>query len=156
MFNLIWKNLHFLTYHNLTAVTVWAQHHYLWQEKKINIKWIMNINYKVQVDDLSSFFPSRIIEIWRPLLKAWLKSNLVWNSETKGNQDKTTTGMNINTDIAHSYALANSIIDFQNPIRLKQGLHAWPICERKNKRLWRSKINCILRVFWLKTCVWHW
>lgn len=86
---------------------------------------------KSQVLDFLSFFPARIIEIWRPLLKAWLKSSLIWNSDTKGNQDKITIGMNITKDIMHSYALANSIKEFQNPIPFKAGLHAWPICEEQ-------------------------
>nr|GLL22792.1 hypothetical protein GW17_00015875 [Ipomoea trifida] len=49
-----------------------------------------------------AFFPARIMEIWRPLLKAWLKSNLVWNSETNGNHDNTTVGMKMISPIMHS------------------------------------------------------
>ena len=39
------------------------------------------------------FIPTRIVEIWRPLLNACLKSMRVWNSDTIGNQDKMVIGM---------------------------------------------------------------
>jgi len=49
-----------------------------------------------------SFRPARIMEIWRPLLKAWLKSNLVWNSDTNGNHESTAKGMKITSPITYS------------------------------------------------------
>lgn len=91
--------------------------------------------------DDSSFFPARIIEIWRPLLKAWLKSSRVWNSDTNGNQDKTTIGANMNSPMIHSYARANSITESQIPSPLKQGLHAWPIFEHEGRKKLQSYRN---------------
>lgn len=38
--------------------------------------------------------PPRMREICRPLLKAWLNSILVWNSETNGNQARNAIGVN--------------------------------------------------------------
>ena len=74
-----------------------------------------------------SFFPARIIEIWRPLLNAWLKSRRVWNSEANGNHDKMAIGMKSNKPIMYSYALASSFIESQNPIHINNDLHACPI-----------------------------
>ena len=77
-----------------------------------------------------SFFPARIIEIWRPRLKAWLNSSLVWNSDTNGNQDKTAMGVKIESPIMYSYALPNSLIESQNPSPLSTPRSACPIFKK--------------------------
>lgn len=76
---------------------------------------------------LLSFRPARILEIWSPLLNAWLKSKRVWNSETNGNQERTATGISMMSPIKYSYALPNSLIESQNPSFFINGLIAWPI-----------------------------
>ena len=77
------------------------------------------------------FLPARILDIWRPRLNAWLKSNLVWNSETKGNHDSTTMGIKMIIPITYSYARPSSLIESQNPMRLNNDLHAWPILTKR-------------------------
>lgn len=71
--------------------------------------------------------PAKIVEMWRPLLIAWLKSKRVWISDTNGNTDKTAIGMKIMSPIMYSHAIASSFIDSQAPIALKNGLFACPI-----------------------------
>lgn len=83
---------------------------------------------KNQLEEDVLSFPAKIIEIWSPRLNAWLNKRRVWNSDTKGNHDNTTIGMNITSPITASYALANSLTESQIPIPFKQDLHAWAIC----------------------------
>lgn len=83
-------------------------------------------------EDRSFFWPPRIREICSPLLKAWLNSIRVWNSETKGNHAKIVIGVKRSTPIIISYALARARTDPHNPTCRATGLQACAI--------WKSKI----------------
>lgn len=72
--------------------------------------------------------PARISEISKPLLKAWLNINLVWNVETNGNHEKNAIGTNISIPIPASYNRAIDRIDFHNPIFFTNGFQAAAIC----------------------------
>uniref|UniRef100_A0A0E0A5W8 Uncharacterized protein n=1 Tax=Oryza glumipatula TaxID=40148 RepID=A0A0E0A5W8_9ORYZ len=63
-------------------------------------------------------------EIWRPRLKAWLKSSLVWNSETKGNHASTATGTKMRIPIRYSYPLERALTDPHSPKAFTTGLLA--------------------------------
>lgn len=96
------------------------------------ILWLIQSAQRIQAyftgDVMSfSFLPVRIIEIWRPLLNAWLKSSRAWNSDTNGNHDEIAMGMNNIRPITYSYALASSFIDSQNPKLFNTDLSACPI-----------------------------
>ena len=80
-----------------------------------------------------SFCPARILEIWRPRLKAWLKSNRVWNSETKGNHDKKPMGRKRMRPMMLSYALPSSWMESHSIVLSIIGAHACPICEEGRK-----------------------
>lgn len=86
------------------------------------------------IDAISShlffFPPAKIRWICRPRLKAWLKSSLVWNSETNGNQARNATGPKITYPIKYSYPLAKALTDPHIPIPFTIGLQACAICWR--------------------------
>lgn len=80
------------------------------------------------LDQWSFLLPAKIREIWRPRLKAWLKSNLVWNSDTNGNHARMATGVKIRIPIKYSYPLPRAFTGPHNPIPFTNGLHACAIC----------------------------
>lgn len=84
---------------------------------------------------LCFFPPARIRWIWSPLLKAWLNSNRVWNSETNGNQASTATGAKRTNPIMYSYPLARALTDPHIPKPLTNGLHDCDICKLKEGRI---------------------
>ena len=94
-----------------------------------------------------SFFPARIIEIWSPLLNAWLNSNRVWNSDTNGNHDKTAVGMKIINPITYSYALESSLTEAHSFAHFKSPLHvcAILIAKEKEKNVIASGIKTIFK-----------
>ena len=60
--------------------------------------------------------PARILEICRPRLKAWLKSRRVWNSDMKGNHERTAMGRKMRIPMVYSYILAISWMESHGPI----------------------------------------
>lgn len=81
------------------------------------------------------FPPARILWIWRPLLNAWLKRSLVWNSDTNGNQASMATGAKITTPIMYSYPLARAFTDPHIPIAFVIGLQACAIYNHRKTTL---------------------
>lgn len=75
----------------------------------------------------SLFCPPRIREICKPLLKAWLKSILVWNSETNGNHAKKATGVKSSKPIITSYPRASARTEPQSTVLAMSGLQACAI-----------------------------
>ncbi|RWW20034.1 hypothetical protein GW17_00015875 [Ensete ventricosum] len=67
-------------------------------------------------------------DICSPRLKAWLKSSLVWNSDTKGNQASTATGAKITTPITYSYPRAKALTEPHSPSPFITGRSACDIC----------------------------
>ena len=85
-------------------------------------------------EDLSFLCP-RMREIWRPLLKAWLKSILVWNSETKGNQARIAMGVKRSRPIMISNPRATACTKPQMPAFCTKGFKAWDICITKKSTI---------------------
>lgn len=83
--------------------------------------------HSLWLEERSLLCPPRIREICKPLLKAWLKSILVWNSETNGNHAKKATGVKRSKPIITSYPRASARTDPQNQVFLMRGLQACAI-----------------------------
>ena len=103
------------------------------------------IHYSLLRFARSFLCPPRIREIWRPLLKAWLKSIRVWNSDTKGNHAKKAMGVNNKRPISISYPLAKALTEPHIEECLRIGLHACAI--------WQRKINAVFRSYKWKHCI---
>lgn len=100
---------------------------------------MLGYDHSLLLEERSLLCPPRIREICKPLLKAWLKSILVWNSETNGNHAKKATGVKRSKPIIISYPRASARTDPQNPAPWMRGLQACAIFERKKKKNAMSK-----------------
>lgn len=101
----------------------------LWIKQHIAITLYLHMLHvhSLFLEDLSFLWPPRIREICRPLLNAWLKSILVWNSDTKGNHAKNATGVNRSSPITISYPRASVLTEDHIPRWWIRGLQACAI-----------------------------
>lgn len=90
--------------------------------------WFLLKRTLSQLSQFCFFPPAKMREICRPLLNAWLNSNLVWNSETNENHARTATGVNRTTPIMYSYPLARALTELHMPSLFIADFQASDIC----------------------------
>lgn len=101
------------------------------QDNRWKWKWVC---HSLLLAERSLLCPPRIREICKPLLKAWLKSIRVWNSETNGNHEKNATGVKRSKPITTSYPRASALTEPQNPVLSMRGLQACAIFQRTKEK----------------------